>query len=89
MTESQKEALAWLFKHNGEGTFTGRGAEFLAAGETAPFTHRTWRHLRDDGYIEKIGKRQMLTGAGSQLAEKLILDGFGNSMVMGFEDDGY
>jgi len=71
VTESEQYALRWLFDHNGEGTFTGRGAQFLAGGEIAHCTNGTWKKLRERGFIVKDGKRQRLTDAGRAEAETL------------------
>lgn len=51
MTKAQKEALAWLSAHNGDGLFDRKGV-LLAAGESAPFMRSTWNALRDLGLVE-------------------------------------
>lgn len=69
LTQSAKDALRWLAKHNGDGLFDPNGV-VLAAGETAPFTRLTWNKLRDAGLVEfynPTGKgrgRLRLTDAG-------------------------
>lgn len=51
MTPSQRDALDWLKKHNGDGCFDKNGV-VLAAGESAPFMRSTWNGLRDLGLVE-------------------------------------
>lgn len=45
------DALEWLTKRNGEGTFDKTGV-LLAAGERAPFMRVTWNRLRAIGKVE-------------------------------------
>lgn len=51
MTESQREAVAWLRKHGGDGMFAADGV-LLAAGERAPFMRSTWNALDELGFVE-------------------------------------
>lgn len=51
LTASQREALEWFAKHNGDGCFDKNGV-LLAAGESAPFMRSTWNALRDAGHVE-------------------------------------
>lgn len=74
LTESQKSALVWLHRHGAEGVFTGRGAEFLAAGETATFARKTWTDLIRAGLVLRPAatpKRMKLTGTGRAEAERI------------------
>lgn len=66
LTEAQTDALVWLSLHNGEGTFTGRGAEFLAGGEIAPHAHSSWNGLVSANFIRKNDKRLELTPKGRE-----------------------
>lgn len=75
LTESQKDALRWLAKHNGDGAFAygGKGKALIAAGEVAPIMRATWNVLEDIGLVEYYGgnsgrARCRLTDAGKQVA---------------------
>jgi hypothetical protein len=74
LSESQKRALLWLHNHNAEGCFTGRGAQFIAAGEIAPVARSTWNQLVGLGLVLRPAatpKRIKLTGVGRAVAERI------------------
>lgn len=74
LSDSQKRALLWLHNHNAEGCFTGRGAEFIAAGEIAPVARGTWNQLIGLGLVLRPAatpKRIKLTGIGRATAQRI------------------